>query len=158
MPALHYMPNTSRTPESHVTPPTDLPVWIFAFNIFQFFQSTGLGIYVWFSNKEKVTNTRFAAQDERITKIETDMKLGKAKIETDAKLADERHEAILKQLEGIGKELARHADCKYHQGFEVRLDDMNGSIRKVEGIIEGRMEGIGSALDMIQQHLLNGGK
>ena len=141
-----------------MTLPTNLTPWIFAFSIFQFVWSTGVAIYVWWTNKQKVNNERFEAQDARIAKIETDMKLGKAQSETDTRLSNDRHVAIVKQLETISKEVARHADCKYHQGFEDRLDKMNGSINKIEGVVEGRMEGIGSALDMIQQHLISGGK
>lgn len=142
--------------------------WIFGFSVFQFAWSTVIAIYVWYSNKEKVTNTRFSAQDERITKIETDIQLGKSgtdaaiklrKTETDAetKLREERHLGLVKRLEEIAVEVARHADCKHHHVLEQRLDNMNGSLKKVEGVIEGRMEGIGSALDMIQQHLISGG-
>ena len=141
-----------------MTLPTNYTPWIFAFSIFQFLWSAGVAVYVWYSNKEKVTNTRFEAQDQRIATIETDIRLGKAQTETDTRTASERHSTIVKQLEKVSAEVARHSDCKYHQGFEDRLDRMNGSINKIEGVVEGRMEGIGNALDMIQQHLISGGK
>ena len=137
---------------------TNYQPWSFAFNIFTFVVTSTVGIYTWRSNKQKVTNERFDAQDQRITGIETSIKLDTAKNETASKVADARHLAIVKRLDEISAEVGRHADCKYHQGFEDRLDKMNGSINKIEGVIEGRMEGIGSALDLIQQHLLNGGK
>ena len=151
-----------------MTQPTNLTPWIFGFSIFQFGWSTLIAIYVWYSDKKKVTNARFEEQDRRITEIETEIQIGKTateasiklrKAETDAetKLREERHLSLVKRLDEIATEVARHADCKHHHVLEQRLDHMNGSIKKVEGVIEGRMEGIGSALDMIQQHLLNGG-
>ena len=140
-----------------MTLPTNLTPWIFAFSIFQFLYSITVGIYVRRSNKEKVTNVRFQLQDDRITQIESSMKLREANSKKELELSNERHQAIVKRLDEIGKEVGRHAECKHHQGFEDRLDKMNGSINKLEGVVEGRMEGIGSALDMIQQHLISGG-
>lgn len=140
-----------------MTLPTNLTPWIFAFSIFQFLYSIAVGFYVRRSNKEKVTNVRFQQQDDRITQIESSMKLGEANSKKELELSNERHQAIVKRLDEIGKEVGRHAECKHHQGFEDRLDKMNGSINKLEGVVEGRMEGIGSALDMIQQHLISGG-
>ena len=140
-----------------MTLPTNLTPWIFAFSIFQFLYSITVGIYVRRSNKEKVTNVRFQLQDDRITQIESSMKLREANSKKELELNNERHQAIVKRLDEIGKEVGRHAECKHHQGFEDRLDKMNGSINKLEGVVEGRMEGIGSALDMIQQHLISGG-
>lgn len=137
---------------------TDLQPWIFAFSIFQFLVTSGVGIYAYRSSKEKVTNARFEAQDKRIVQIEADIKLDAANSKKELELSNERHQAIVKRLDEINKEVGRHSECKHHQGFEDRLDAMNGSINKLEGVVEGRMEGIGSALDMIQQHLLSGGK
>lgn len=67
-------------------------------------------------------------------------------------------EEYQKDRANMERKMAARHDCQYHQGFEKRLDQMNGSINKIEGLIEGRMEGIGSSLDLIQQHLLSGGK
>ncbi len=77
-------------------------------------------VFTWWSNREKVTNKRFAALEERTAKLET-----------------------------------RSPECKYHQGFEDRLDRMNGGISK----IDGRLEGINRAVDLINEFLINqGGK
>ena len=102
--------------------------------------------FTYWRTREKVTSSHIVALDKRI-----------AGVETDKKLADGRYLAIEKKLEEIVKDVKHHADCKYHQGFEARLDKMNGSINKLEGTVTGRLEGIGSALDLIQQHLLNNG-
>jgi len=141
-----------------VTPPiTNYQPWIFAFNVCQFLVTSGVGYYAYRINKEKVTNTRFEEQDKRIAQIEASIALDAANSKKELELNNERHQAIVKRLDEIGREVGRHAECKHHQGFEDRLDKMNGSINKLEGVVEGRMEGIGSALDMIQQHLISGG-
>lgn len=151
-----------------MTPPINYTPWIFGFSIIQFLWSSWISYTVRRSDKEKVTNTRFEEQGRRITEIETEIEVGKTatasaiklrKAETDAetRLREERHLSLVKRLDEIATEVARHADCKHHHVLENRLDNMNGSIKKVEGVIEGRMEGIGSALDMIQQHLISGG-
>jgi hypothetical protein len=55
----------------------------------------------------------------------------------------------------LAEKLAARPSCSHHDTFDIRL-------RKVEGIVEktdGRMEGVGKSLDIIQQHLMNqGGK
>lgn len=138
-----------------MTPPTpNYQLWILGFNVFQFVCTAILGLYVWWKNRNAVTTTRFDEQDKRITGIETK-----------AQLAQQTQEAMVKHLEELGEQVRRHSDCKYHQGFERRLDEttkelskMNGNIEHVEGLVEGRLKGIGSALDMIQQHLMTGGK
>ena len=64
------------------------------------------------------------------------------------------------QLTELGKRITaieesiKHPKCTIHDGFESRLDTIDKGVSK----IEGRMEGFGNALDLIQQHLLNGGK
>lgn len=86
-------------------------------------------IYVWWTNKEKVTTAKFDELKAHINKVENSVK----KIEV---------------------EVQHRPDCQYHGEFERRLDKLHGGINKVEG----RLEGIGTSLDLIQQHLLSGGR
>jgi len=47
--------------------------WILAFNVFQFVLTSGIGIYVWWSNRDKITNTRFKMLEDKMIKLETDI-------------------------------------------------------------------------------------
>lgn len=109
--------------------------WIFAFSIFQFLWSTVLGIYVWWSNKEKVTNKRFEAQDKRITAIDTSI----------VTLASEvKH-----------PNCARHADLEArhsasNQAYNLRLDALHGDIRELTGGVKG----LTRAVDIMNEFLI----
>lgn len=93
----------------------------------------GVGISVWWTNRDKITNSRFKVLEDKMIAFESEIK--------------------------------HRPDCQYHQAFESRLDKITVGMAKIEGNVssgiaklEGRMEGVGSSLDIIQQHLLNGGK
>jgi hypothetical protein len=88
--------------------------------------NAGIGISVWWNNRDKITNARFKVLEDDVITLKSDVK--------------------------------HRPDCQYHQGFETRLDKLHGGIKHIEGVVEGRMEGIGKSLDIIQQHLLRGGK
>ena len=87
----------------------------------QFASTIGIGIYAWWSNRDKITNARFKEHDKRLNELEK---------KTD------------------------NPRCPHHPSFEARLDKMNGSLNKVDG----RLEGIGRAVDLMNQFLINGGK
>jgi len=135
--------------------------------------------FTWWRTREKVANNHIAELGKRIGAIESDKKTDNNRTgefskqleqikETDEKRTGEfksqmelikaDFSSIKMQLVSISGEVKHPPSCLHHQGFEDRLDDMNGSIKKLEGTFEGRMKGIGSALDMIQQHLISGGK
>ena len=133
---------------------TNYQPWIFAFNVFQFLLSSGLGIYVWWSNKEKVTNTRFDAQDKRITKIETDIQHPSCT----------RHQALDDKLSTSNKALDdklstsnKALDDKLsssNQAFNKRLDELHGDIRELTGSVKG----LNRAVDLMNEYLINKSK
>lgn len=47
----------------------------------------------------------------------------------------------------------KNPSCKYHVGFEERLDTINSGVSK----IEGRLEGINRAVDLVNEFLINQG-
>jgi hypothetical protein len=106
--------------------------WIFAFNVFQFLLSSGLGIYVWWTNKEKVTNTRFEAQDKRITKIESDLQHPSCT----------RHQVLEEKLSSS------------NQTMNARLDALHGDIRELTGSVKG----LNRAVDLMNEYLINKSK
>ena len=109
------------------------PTWQIAFNLIQLL----LTLAVWWSSRNKVTNDRF-----------TQLENSKLKLELD--------------LAHVRKELdKRPAVCTNHQRMEsndkdlfVRLDSLHGDIRELVGGVKG----LTNSLELINQHLLNGGK
>ena len=109
------------------------PAWAFWFSVTQFLFNIALLIGVWWSNREKVTAKKFKGIEERVGKVE----------------------AAVKTI----------PTCSNHQRMEENdkrtadaLEELNKGLSELKGLVRGRMEGIGSALDTIQQHLLSGGK
>lgn len=122
------------------SPITNYQPWIFAFNVFQFLLSSGLGIYVWWSNKEKVTNTRFDAQDKRITKIESDLQHPSCA----------RHQALDDKLSSSNKALDEKLNTS-NQSLNKRLDELHGDIRELTGSVKG----LNRAVDLMNEYLIN---
>lgn len=114
--------------------------WRMGVDIIQFATTVGVWVYAWRKSRQKITEERFQGIEKKV----------------------ESHGSRIVQLEN---DVKHRPDCQYHQGFEGRLDKINVGMAKIEGNVksgiaklEGRMEGVGSSLDLIQQHLLSGGK
>lgn len=100
----------------------DYTAWRFWFDVLQLAGICSIGIYSWWSNREKVTTRKFREHEARLAQLENDI---------------------------------RHPSCQYHVGFEDRLDTINSGVSKVEG----RLEGINRAVDLMNDFLINqGGK
>lgn len=77
----------------------------------------------------------------------------------------EHKETVTSSLAAIRLEFSQKLTCGNHQRMEQndrettkQLKEISDGMHEIKGLVEGRMEGIGGALDLIQQHLLNGGK
>lgn len=109
---------------------TAMQFWL---NLFIFASNVTVAIYIWRSNKEKVTTAKFDTLTKRI---------------------GESEKAMTSKISEMESKLERRKECPHHPSFEARLDAMNGSLNKVDG----RLEGIGRAVDLMNQFLINGGK
>lgn len=108
---------------------TNYQPWIFAFSIFQFFFNAALTFYVWWRDRDKVTNSRFREVEDRITKVE-------AKVQA----------APVCGNHGRMEE----NDVKLF----ARFDELHGDIRELTGGVKG----LTRAVDLINEHLINNGR
>lgn len=108
----------------------DYEAWRFWMGIAQLAATVLIGVYVWWSNREKVTNKRFRSLEDRQTASEADMKKLKERVDS-------------------------RPPCMHHGDFDARLAEVKEGVSN----INGRLVGIGNSLDLIQQHLISqGGK
>lgn len=105
----------------------------FGFQVLQFLLTGGIGIYVYLSNKNKVTN-------DRIGKLEEDL---------DKKL--DGHIERIVVLETKAKSSLTHND----------LADIHEKINKIDtdiSSLSGEFTGVSNLLNTLHNYLLNGGK
>ena len=100
-----------------MTPDVDYTAARFWMDLLQLAGIVAIGIYSWWGNRAKVTNSRFNGLETRMTKVES------------------------------------KSGCDHHGDFDKRLRDVQSNV----STIDGRMEGIGRALNLIQEHLLSKG-
>lgn len=141
----------------------NIELWKFVFQIIQAVATAGVGIYVWWSNREKVTTTKFSGHDKRLTTLESTLaKLAEADNKAGQALDSiTRHkETVSKELEAVRLEVNKKSTCANHQRMEtdnekqfVSLDKMHASIR---GISE-KINGVANNVDLLLKHHISGG-
>lgn len=104
---------------------TTYQLWNVYFQIIQFLVTSAIGIYVWWSNKEKVTTTRFSTLEDRMTRVETKVK-------------------SMPVCGNHGR--MEDNDIKLFK----RFDDLHGDIRELTGGVKG----LTRSVDMINEYLL----
>lgn len=111
----------------------DLELAKFLFQVLTFLMTGGIGIYVYLSNKDKVTN-------DRIGKLEDDL---------DKKL--DGHIERIVALETRTESSLTHNDMA---GIHDKINRIGTDISS----LSGKFTGVSNLLDTLHHHLLNGGK
>lgn len=121
-------------------PPADYGALRFWSDMLQYCLNGAIIIYLWFRDKRQASKRdlekKFKDQDKRI--------------------ADQE-----KQIMQLEEKIQRLPPCSHHDGLEDHMKELDKRLEDVQGKtnkICGRMEGFGSALDLIQQHLLSQAK
>lgn len=131
--------------------------WIFAFNVFQFLLSSALGIYVWWSNREKVTAARFQQLEKEVAERVSRADLKAASLQRDEQCAAHMREfkALEQANNALRLEVGKLPDRK-----EVKeLSDSMRVLTEKIGNLGGRMDGVNRAVDLINEFLIEqGGK
>lgn len=111
----------------------DIEFWKFGFQVLQFLITGALAVYVYLSNRDKVTN-------DRISKLEDDL---------DDKL--DGHGERIAKLETRTENSPTHDDLS---GIHEKINAVSASI----STLSGEFTGVRNLLNTIHQYLLQGGK
>ena len=117
----------------------DYSAWKFWFDVLQLLGTLALGIYVWWSNREKVTARRFATLEREVAVRVTAEAL--KTIEGDRLANCKQHDARTKKLEmdltridSNLKHMPSHDDLSR---IHSRIDEVHGSVREQTGLVKG---------------------
>lgn len=134
-----------------------------------------IGITVWWTNRDKITNTRFKEVEDRMTKAETTL----ASLSGAGKKADDAAKALMEMKQALNQSLAglknsmtkaiadlrvefdRKDTCGNHKRMEDHDTEIFQTLRQLHkdlGELVGEVKGMARGLDLVNEHLLNGGK
>jgi len=130
--------------------------------------NAAIGIYVWYSNREKVTSKRFEALERevalRVSKtemerfhIDTKIDMEKAKSNRDARCANHGREtkSLEQSFNHLHLEVSKLPDRKEVKELSDSMQTLAGQL----GNLGGRMDGINRAVDLMNEFLIEqGGK
>jgi hypothetical protein len=150
MRAVHRVSNGSGVLDLNYT------AWWFWINVFQMVCTAALGLYVWWTNREKVTGARFLSLERQVAERATAQALKDAEHKRDGRC--EQHKEALSLVEKsvieVRSELDHLPTQKQFNQLNVSISDLNGSLQKTAG----RLEGINRVVDLINEHFINRGK
>ena len=129
--------------------------WWFWINVFQMIYATALGLYVWWTNRQKVTAARFLALERQVAERVTTQALDAADTKRDERCDKHRQRTSLVEKNVI--ELQSELD---HLPTQQQFNELNRSILALNGELKntvGRLEGINRAVDLINEFLINQG-
>ncbi|WP_027714910.1 DUF2730 family protein [Desulfuromonas sp. TF] len=133
----------------------DYTAWRFWFDILQVGGLVALGVYSWWKDREKVTSKRFAAMEREVAERATKAALAKA-VES-MRAPCQRHlertdnlEERATRVEGEIRHLPSQSD---HKELARRIEDVHADLHEITGALKG----LTRAVDLMNEHLLNGG-
>lgn len=151
-----------------LTPATNYPAWKFYLDLLRDVGFVVMGIYVWWSNREKVTSRRFAALEKEVAERIKHSDLERAKEQRDKQCLLHQQDIkdfekgnlsrlgdAEKTIERIGGEIRNLPQHRHIQELSGRVEQINGGVEKVAG----RLDGLARAVDLMNEFLINqGGK
>lgn len=127
----------------------DYTAWRFWFDVIQTAGGVVLGFYVWWVNRKKAAEKRFSGVEKRIFEVESSIKgLPELCAERGRRIAAAEQEG--RDLSMTVANMPGHEDIKDLSG---RIESLNGSLSE----LNGRLTGINRAVDLLNQHHINGG-
>lgn len=136
---------------------TNYPLWKLLLDLVQMLCTGGIGIYVWWTNREKVTSARFAALEKEVAERLKKADLDEARQSRDGQCAEHkrRTDTLAQAYDHLHIEVSRLPDRR-----EItNLDNSMKDLIKQLGQLEGRISGINRVADLMNQFLIEqGGK
>lgn len=135
----------------------DYAKWKLILDIVLIAINAGIGLYVWWTNREKVTHARFEQLEKEVGKRVTREDLQRAVDARDGKCST--HQRETKTLEQAYNAL--HVEVsKLPSRSEIKeLTDTMRDLNRQMGNLDGRMSGVNRAVDLINEFLIEqGGK
>ena len=147
--------------------PTNYPQWKFYLDLLQMIGTVGVAMYVWWSNREKVTSRRFAALENEVAARVKLTDLDKVRALRDQKCAEHKQDMkeftngnltrlgdAEKKIERIGSEIRNLPQHRHIMDLSTRIEQLHGDVHEVSGSLKG----ISRAVDLMNEFLINRGK
>jgi Tfp pilus assembly protein PilN len=151
-----------------LTPTPNYPAWKLTIDLIQMFGTVAVAIYVWWSNREKVTSQRFAALEKEVSERVKRTEVDTIKSQRDKQC--EQHKQDIKQneqsysgrliesekkIERIGSEIRNLPGHRHIEDLSRRIEQLHGDVHEVSGSLKG----LSRAVDLMNEFLINqGGK
>jgi len=133
-----------------------MDVGIYAFNI-------ALGLYVWWDKRKVKTAKRFqvleqwqTAQEARLATVEQGLENAEKELQ-DTKESCKAHHARTDSIDKRSLQMAADYDHLPTKEELEKLSEKIGALTEKLGRLEGRLSGVGRAVDLMNQHLLKVG-
>lgn len=141
----------------------DYEAWRFWRDNLQLAFTVILGLYVWWSNREKVTSSRFLSLEKEVAKRATATELEKAKEVAATGLEGVKAEVRKHQEERCGQHLTRTSKLEIqieNTPTHAHLGDIHERINGVKGSVDemtGLMRAMAPQIKLLVEHHINGG-
>jgi len=126
----------------------DYATWRFWWDIVQTAATLLVGAYVWFVNRDRVTNSRITALRSESDKRFTEMGKG-----LDARL--DKHSERLVRVEAVCGHQPNHGDLSKVYDRINALSEKQGEMGAGVANLQGEMQAILRQLNLINEHLIN---
>ena len=126
----------------------DYEAWRFWLGILQFVGTIVIGVYVWWTNREKVNRKRFAQLEADVKKRLTAEALKEVEKARDVQC--EKHQVRTTELEHSLRSMPNRSEIA---GLSEEINHLTNKL----GRLEGRLDGLNRVADLINEFLINQG-
>jgi hypothetical protein len=154
---LRELPGAARNPNPLEASVTNYLAWKFWTDNLVLLVVIANALYTWWSNREKVTSSRFAALEKEVSERLKKTDLAEANARRDKQCAEHKTktEELHRTYSALHIEVTKLPDRR-------EITNLDNSMKKLSekiGNLEGRLSGVNRAVDLINEFLIEqGGK
>lgn len=135
----------------------DMESWRFALQVGQAVATAAVAVYVWWSNREKVTSQRFAALEKEVAERLKKTDLSEAKTRRDEQCSI--HRKATDHIHDLYETLHIKVNTLPDRREITNLDNSIKCLNEKLGNLDGRISGLNRVADLMNEFLINqGGK